>query len=161
MRKEKDSRRLKKSDELTRFGASIPARLLEEYDKLLTEMGYSNRSEGLRDLIRDRLAEEEWSKGGETVFGTITLIYEHATGDVTGHLMDITHEYHHRIISSMHVHMDHHHCMEVLLVKGSADDVRHLAGAVIGLRGVLHGKLTLATTGSRLGNLSNTDISHT
>jgi len=137
--------------DLTRFGVSLPTVLLEDFDRLLAGLGYANRSEALRDLIRERLADEEWREGKGVVFGTITLVYDHHQGSLTNRLLDISHEHHDLIITNLHVHLDHEHCLEVLVVKGKAAEVRKLAGAIIGMRGILHGKLTLATTGKRLG----------
>jgi CopG family nickel-responsive transcriptional regulator len=144
--------------DLTRFGVSLPTELLADFDRLLAELGYANRSEAVRDLIRDRLADEEWREGKGVVFGTITLVYDHSMGSLTNRLLDISHDHHDLIITNLHVHLDHEHCLEVLIVKGRAAEVRKLAGAIIGMRGILHGKLTLATTGKRLGEEKKTVI---
>ncbi len=136
--------------DLTRFGVSIETRLLERFDHLIRGKGYGSRSEAIRDLIRDRLVREEWTVGTKETVGTITLVYNHHTRELSDHLTHMQHDHHELIISSMHVHMDAHNCLEVLVVKGKAKQIRALADRLIGTRGVKHGKLTLATAGKEL-----------
>lgn len=133
--------------DLTRFGVSIETRLLERFDHLTRGKGYGSRSEAIRDLIRDRLVREEWTVGTRETVGTITLVYNHHTRELSDHLTHMQHDHHQMIISSMHVHMDAHNCLEVLVVRGKAKKIRTLADRLIGTRGVKHGKLTLATAG--------------
>ena len=130
----------------TRFGVSIPNRLLERFDGLIGEKGYSNRSEALRDLIRDFLVEAEWESDEETI-GTVTLVYDHHVKELSDELNSIQHDMGEAIISTLHVHLDHHMCLEVVLVKGKSSDIRRMADRLIGTRGVVHGKLTAATVG--------------
>ena len=130
----------------TRFGVSIPNRLLESFDDLIEEKGYSNRSEALRDLIRDFLVEAEWESDEETI-GTVTLVYDHHVKELSDELNSIQHDMGPAIISTVHVHLDHHMCMEVVLVKGKSSDIRKMADRLIGTKGVVHGKLTAATIG--------------
>ncbi|MFQ5455214.1 MAG: nickel-responsive transcriptional regulator NikR [Nitrospirota bacterium] len=134
---------------LIRFGVSINERLLEKFDSLITEKGYANRSEALRDLIRNFMVEREWDENEDTV-GTITVVYSHEIRELTDTLTDIQHHYHKAIISSLHVHLDAHNCMEVLVVKGKARDISKIADRIIGTRGVKHGKLTMTTTGKTI-----------
>ncbi len=129
-----------------RFGVSIPARLLARFDELVEERGYGNRSEALRDLIRDAMVEREWEGNEETV-GTVTLVYDHHVRELAEALTRLQHDHGQSIVSTLHVHLDHHHCLEVLVVKGKAQEIRHLADRLIGTRGVVHGRLTAATTG--------------
>jgi CopG family nickel-responsive transcriptional regulator len=104
--------------ELIRFGVSMDSRLLSRFDDLIAEKGYSNRSEAIRDLIRDELVEQSWEEEeGETV-GTITLVYDHEMHDLTEKLIDYQHQVHGAVISSLHVHLDEHNCLEVLVVRG-------------------------------------------
>lgn len=135
---------------LTRFGISIDSQLLSRFDRLIQEKGYLNRSEAIRDLIRNALVEEEWrEEDGETV-GTITLVYDHHTRDLADKLTEHQHTHHDAIISALHVHLDAHHCLEVVVARGPVNKVRRLADELIGTKGVVHGKLTMATTGCNL-----------
>ena len=134
-------------DDLVRFGVSMDSRLLKQFDKYINQKGYENRSEAIRDLIRSNLVEEEWEVGtGETV-GTITIIYNHHKRELTDTLTNIQHKYHASMISTMHVHLDSHNCLEVLVVKGKAREIKIVADRLIGTKGVIHGKLTTATLG--------------
>ncbi len=136
-------------DHLARFGVSVDQRLLQEFDRHIKRRHYTNRSEALRDLIRDTLVGDEWSEDKETV-GTITFVYDHHVRDLTGKLTDIQHAYHGQILSGMHVHLDHDHCLEVLVVKGKGTDIKKVADALVSVKGVKHGKLTMTTTGKAL-----------
>jgi CopG family nickel-responsive transcriptional regulator len=134
------------SEKTSRFGVSIPNRLLERFDNLIEEKGYGNRSEALRDLIRDFLVEAEWESDEETI-GTVTLVYDHHVRELSDELNSIQHEMADAIISSLHVHLDHHMCLEVVVVKGKSSEIRKMADRLIGTKGVVHGKLTAATVG--------------
>ncbi len=136
-------------DELVRFGVSLDRRLLEEFDRHIRRRRYTNRSEALRDLIRGNLVGDEWDDNKETV-GTITYVYDHHVRDLAGKLTDIQHDYHGQILSGMHVHLDHNHCLEVLVVKGKGADIKKVADALVSVKGVKHGKLTMTTTAKTL-----------
>ena len=134
-------------DDIVRFGVSMDSSLLKQFDKYINQKGYANRSEAIRDLIRSNLVEEEWKVGkGETV-GTITIIYNHHKRELTDTLTNIQHKYHASMISTMHVHLDSHNCLEVLVVKGKAREIKIVADRLIGTKGVIHGKLTTTTLG--------------
>jgi CopG family nickel-responsive transcriptional regulator len=134
-------------EKIVRFGVSMDSRLLKQFDKYINQKGYANRSEAIRDLIRSNLVEEEWEVGtGETV-GTITIIYNHHKRELTDTLTNIQHKYYASMISTMHVHLDSHNCLEVLVVKGKAREIKIIADRLIGTKGVIHGKLTTATLG--------------
>ena len=136
--------------ELTRFGISIDDRLLKRFDALIAEKGYGNRSEAIRDLIRGALVEEQWAREDEETVGTVTLVYDHHTRDLSDKLTEQQHSHHNAIISALHVHLDAHNCLEVVVVKGKAREVRRLADELIGTKGVKHGKLVTSTTGKDL-----------
>ncbi len=136
-------------DELVRFGVSLDRHLLEEFDRHIRRRRYTNRSEAIRDLIRANLVGDEWDENKETV-GTITFVYDHHVRDLTGTLTDIQHDYHGQILSGMHVHLDHTHCLEVLVVKGKGTDIKKVADALVSVKGVKHGKLTMTTTAKTL-----------
>ena len=133
-------------DKVTRIGVSLEPDLLEEFDKLIERKSYGNRSEAIRDLIRDALAEEEWKNPEEEVVGTITLIYDHHTGGVKEKLMELQHQRHEYISSSIHIHLDLDRCLEILLVTGKLIELKKLSEELMSIRGVLRGKLTMAST---------------
>lgn len=135
--------------ELARFGVSIDGDLLEKFDAQIERKGYTNRSEAIRDLIRDNLVSEEWASDQETV-GTVTLVYDHHTPDLTQKMTHIQHSFSGEIRSVLHIHMDHYNCLEVLVVQGQGQLVKGLADQLISLRGIKHGKLTMTTTGQSL-----------
>ena len=135
---------------VARFGVSMSQRLLEQFDELVRERGYANRSEAIRDLVRDALVAREWESGDSEVAGTITLIYDHHTVGLTNVLTDVQHEYHDIIVSTLHVHLDDRNCLETLIVKGAPHMAKSLADELICTKGVIHGKLTLTSTGRNL-----------
>jgi CopG family nickel-responsive transcriptional regulator len=134
---------------LVRFGVSLDRHLLDDFDRLIAGKNYATRSEALRDLIRDNLVGQEWDENKDTV-GTITLVYDHHVRDLTEKLTDIQHDYQRLILSAMHVHLDHAHCLEVLAVRGKGREIRKIADRLIATKGVKHGKLTMTTTGKGL-----------
>ncbi len=136
--------------DLVRFGVSIPDDLLDKFDVLIAERGYTNRSEAIRDLIRDRLVEDEWSASEHEVVGTVTVVYNHEQSDLAQKLTQIQHRQHELVISSLHVHLDQHNCLEVLIMRGRSDDVKKVGQLLISTRGVKHGKITMTTTGQEL-----------
>jgi CopG family nickel-responsive transcriptional regulator len=129
-----------------RFAISLDHDLLEDFDQLCTRRHYESRSEAIRDLIRDRLVEQNWDDKLETM-GTITIVFNHHVRDLTEKLTSIQHDHHQFILSTLHVHLDHDHCLEVLVVKGSGRDIRRVADSLISTKGVKHGKLTMTTAG--------------
>ena len=134
---------------IVRFGVSIEEELLDGFDALIQKKGYANRSEALRNLIRGMLLEVEVREQPDAeVVGTLTLVYDHDHGDLTNRLVDLQHKYHHRIISTLHVHIDEHSCLEVLIVRGRNDEVQQISDALIGTRGVQQGKLIISTSES-------------
>jgi len=133
-----------------RFGISLDASLLKSFDRHIAKKGYASRSEAIRDLIRDSLVKEEGEYGEKETVGSITIIYSHDTRELTDNLTDMQHDFHTSIISSMHVHLDHHNCLEVIIVKGKGRDIKNIADRLIGIKGVKHGKLSLTTTGRHL-----------
>ncbi|MBI5529593.1 MAG: nickel-responsive transcriptional regulator NikR [Deltaproteobacteria bacterium] len=130
---------------VTRFGVSMENDLLKKFDRLIAKRNYVNRSEAIRDLVRDKIVESGIGDEDAEVFGTVTFIYDHHTRGLTERLTEIQHDHHAGIISSLHVHLDHHHCLEVLVLKGRHAEVRGLAENITGARGVKHGKLTVTS----------------
>jgi len=135
---------------LSRIGVAIDSDLLKKFDALIASRGYTNRSEAFRDLIRDDLVETAWKSPESQVVGTVTLVYDHHVRQLNDRLTDMQHEYHHNVLSTLHVHLDHDHCLEVLVVRGKASAVKKLADTLIATKGVKHGRLTITTSGSEL-----------
>ncbi len=135
---------------LVRFGVSMDENLLQRFDTLISRKGYANRSEAMRDLIREHLVEEEWREKGREMVGTITMVYNHHTRGLSDSLTDLQHHFHNLVISTMHLHLDEDNCLEVLVVKGKVDKIKSIADKLISTRGVKHGKLTMTTTGKEL-----------
>ncbi|QDA30853.1 nickel-responsive transcriptional regulator NikR [Thermococcus indicus] len=135
---------------ITRFGVSVPDELLERFDRIIEEKGYVNRSEAIRDMMRDFIVRHEWEQGEGEVAGTITMLYNHDEAEVVKELLDLQHDYLSEIISSIHVHMDEHNCLEVIIVKGKANRIKEIADRLLSLKGVKHGKLVMTGTGKEL-----------
>lgn len=135
--------------DLLRMSFTVERRLAEALDALMARSGANNRSEFLRDLIRDRLVREEWQSDQEVV-GTITLVYDHHRRGLTECLTALQHDFHDEILASTHVHLDRHICVEAILVKGRASQIRAVADRLQRPKGVLHCSLALATTGTAL-----------
>ncbi len=136
--------------DLTRFGISIDERLLTRFDEMINNKGYVNRSEAIRDLIRAALVEEEWGDANQETVATVTLVYDHHTRDLADKLTEHQHSHHEEIISTLHIHLDLQHCLEVVVIKGQASRVKRIADELIGTKGVKHGKLVATTTGQNL-----------
>lgn len=124
--------------------------LLKTFDQLIKTTGYRNRSEAIRDLIRERLVKQEWQLTDKNTVGTITIVYSHDVHELTEVLTALQHKYHKQIISTMHIHLDKHNCLEVLVVKGKGKQITKIADRLLSTKGVKHGKLTTTTTGRRL-----------
>jgi len=129
---------------LVRFGVSIEEKLLEEFDSLITE-SYDNRSEAIRDLIRKDIFEERLEKLEGDVIGTLTLLYDHHQRGLTEKMLNLQHDYHSLFKSNLHLHLTHELCLEVIVVAGDVVKIKNIAGRLIGLKGVKHGKLTFTT----------------
>ena len=135
--------------ELARFGVSIGSELLEKFDELISSKGYTNRSEAIRDLIREHLVDHEWETDAETI-GAVTIVYDHHIRELSESLIALQHDHQSSIISSMHIHIDHHNCLEVVVIRGKGSVVKEIADRLISTKGVKHGRLTMTTTGENL-----------
>src|SRR5580704_11244665 len=133
--------------ELSRIGVAINQELLEKFDALIEKRGYTNRSEAFRDLIRNELVQEVWQSSDAEVFAIVTLVYDHHVRLLTEKLTDLQHKFHSAILSSLHVHLDHDNCLEVILVRGKVAAVQKLANSLIATKGVKHGRFTATTSG--------------
>jgi CopG family nickel-responsive transcriptional regulator len=136
--------------ELSRIGVAIDSDLLKRFDDLIASRGYTNRSEAFRDLIRDELVQKAWELPDSIVVGTVTLVYNHHVRMLGDKLTDLQHAHYHHVLSTMHVHLDHDNCLEVLVVRGKASAVKSLADALISTKGVKHGRLTITSAGAVL-----------
>jgi CopG family nickel-responsive transcriptional regulator len=135
---------------LVRFGISVEESLLESFDSLIEEKGYTNRSEAIRDLMRNTLVETEWRNEKASIVGTITLVFNHHQRELQDKLTKLQHKNYASIIANLHVHLDSHNCLEVLLVKGKAGQIKKLAEYLTAIRGVRHSQLTMTSMGIKL-----------
>lgn len=135
---------------VARFSVSLRKDLLKLLDRMVREKGYDNRSLAIADMVRDQLVEHRQERDDTEVAGTVTLVYDHHTKHVQEALTDLQHDHYESIVSTLHVHLDHHNCLEVLVVRGKAPAIKTLADRLIGAKGVKHGKLSITTTGKNL-----------
>jgi CopG family nickel-responsive transcriptional regulator len=133
-----------------RFGVSMDAELLAAFDTLLARKGYANRSEAIRDLARDALIKTEWETGSKPTVAVLCLVYDHRAGDLASRLTAAQHDHTSHITATLHVHLDAHNCLEVLVLRGPPSRLRNLADRLIATRGVKHGQLVMTTTGKTL-----------
>ncbi len=132
---------------LKRFGISLESDLSDQFDEYLKETGYTNRSEAVRDLIRDALIKRLWKGGDAEAAGAVIIVYDHHLYELSKKLTDLQHDHFEHIVSTMHVHLDHHNCLEVVLLKGKAKDIQRLADSLIAVRGVKHGQFVGSISG--------------
>lgn len=128
-----------------RFGISLPTDLLEKFDEKIDEKMYTNRSEAIRDLIREFLVEEKWESPEGKVVGALTLIYDHEQRRISDKLTELQHKDYAHIISTMHIHLDEHNCMETMAIEGEAEQVKEISDKIISTKGVKHGKLVMTS----------------
>jgi CopG family nickel-responsive transcriptional regulator len=136
-----------KSRRLMRFGVSMEDSLLEKFDSLCYARGYETRSEAIRDMIRDVLIENELQNEKAQSVGTLTLVYNHQQRELEERLTEYQHHHLNAIISGVHVHLTPHLCLEVLLLRGKAKEIKKVADGLIATKGVQHGKLVMTTVG--------------
>lgn len=132
---------------ITRFGVSLDSGLLSRFDALIGRLGYVNRSEAIRDLIRDRLVVKEWENEATETVGVLSLVYDHETRELTEKLNAIQHEHFDLVVASIHVHLDAHNCLEVIILKGSSGLIRKISDRLLITKNVKHGRLITTTTG--------------
>lgn len=135
--------------DLVRFSVSVERPLYEQLENLVSESEYTNRSEYVRDLIRDKLVKQEWSSGEEAI-GTVTLVYNHHLRHVSERITKVQHHHHHHILAVTHVHLDHDLCVEAILIRAPAAEIQRLANELQREKGVIHAGLTMSTTGKQL-----------
>ncbi len=131
------------AEKIVRFGVSMEPELLKKFDKIIKKEGYENRSEAIRDLVRKNLISEKNKDPNENAIGTLTMIYDHHVGSLTDKLLDIQHDHTNEILVTTHVHIDHHNCLEVLVLKGKVGSIQKLADNIKALKGIKHGELVI------------------
>lgn len=134
---------------LVRFGVSLDDELLRKFDDYISQKNYTNRSEALRDLIREELVQKEWD-AGDDVAGAITLIYDHHRRTLLNKIISLQHDFQEIIISTQHVHLDHDNCLEIIAVRGRPQQVRRLAETLRSVKGIKHGTLSMSSTGKEI-----------
>jgi CopG family nickel-responsive transcriptional regulator len=135
--------------DLVRTGLSLEGDLLERFDKVIHRKGYQNRSEAIRDLIREHLVQAA-AEENKVIVGTLTMVYDHHQPNLSAKLIEAQHAAASKVLAATHVHLDHHHCLEVVILKGRSNEVKSLADRILSLRGVKHGQLNVTTTGKHL-----------
>ena len=130
--------------ELVRFGVSMEERLLRDFDRMIMRRKWANRSEAIRDLVRRELIQSQWQEAGRQVVGTVTMLYDHHKRELPEKLIEIQHRHSAAALSSLHIHLDERNCLEVVVVRGKAAEVRALADSLIGTKGVKHGELVMS-----------------
>lgn len=134
---------------LVRFGVSMEEELLDRFDALIRKLGYANRSEAIRDLVRERLVRREWEEKAEVV-GVIILLYDHRKRELSDELIELQHRHHDLVLATMHIHLDEANCLEILAVRGPGPELERLAEHLRSLKGVKHGQLAATSTGRKL-----------
>ena len=132
--------------ELFRFGVSLEKGLLDSFDRLIKERNYTNRSEALRDLIRQELVKRQWQRGGE-IAGAITFIYDHHKRELLNKITDVQHDFQRVIISTQHIHLDHNNCLEIVALRGNPKVAQKLQDSLKSIKGVKHATLNMSSTG--------------
>jgi CopG family nickel-responsive transcriptional regulator len=137
---------------LHRFGVSMSTELLAQLDELVKIKGFASRSQAIADMARDQLVEHRGKEGNRKIAGTITLVFDHHKRNIQSLLTSIQHDYGEHIIATLHVHLNHHNCLEILAVRGRANLIKQLADRLTTAKGVKHGKLTITTIGETHGH---------
>lgn len=134
---------------LIRFGVSLDEELLMKFDRHIKAKKYTNRSEAIRDMIREELVRKEWSENKE-VTGAVTLVYDHHTRELVNKVLDVQHDHHTCILSTQHIHLDHHHCFEIIVTKGKSREIEELFQKLKSIKGIKHAGFMMATRGKNL-----------
>ena len=134
---------------LIRFGVSLERDLLDKFDRLIREQDYTNRSEAIRDLIRQELVKKQWQKGKQ-IAGAVVFVYNHHKRELLNKVTDIQHDFQKLIISTQHIHLDHHNCLEIIALRGNPREAQRLRDNVRSIKGVKHAALTMSSTGKEI-----------
>jgi len=136
-------KRVTMAEKITRFGVSIEPELLKKFDKVIKKKGYYNRSEAIRDIVRENILKIDTSDPDSEAIGTLTIMYDHHEGTLSNKLLDLQHDHHNEILSTTHIHIDHHNCLEVLVLKGKTGNIKKLADNIKAIKGIKHGELVI------------------
>jgi len=136
--------------QVERFSISMNRELLKRFDDLIGRKGYPNRSEAVRDLVRNALVEERWADVNEKVAATVTIVYDHHTRELADRLADLQHHHGSLVVATTHIHLDNDNCLEVVILRGSSGQVRQLAEMLVAQKGVKHGRIVCTTEGRDL-----------
>lgn len=136
-------KRVTMTEKITRFGVSVEPELIKKFDKKIKKQGYENRSEAIRDLIRKDLINQKSLDPESESIGTLTMIYDHHTGNLTDRLLNLQHDHTDEILTTTHIHVDHDNCLEVLILKGKTKKIQKLAENIKALKGIKHGELVI------------------
>jgi CopG family nickel-responsive transcriptional regulator len=131
--------------DVERVSLAIEKELIGQFDRILERRGHKNRSEAIRELVRNRIIEEEWATGRGEMVATVTLVYDHTKRDLTDRMVGAGHAHHGVVLASMHVHLDETNCLEVIALRGRPAELRDFADHLIGMKGVKHGKLVMSS----------------
>lgn len=135
---------------LVRFGVSLPDDIVLKFDRIIKNKRYENRSKAIGDLIRNFIVEEEWKYDTKDSIGTINIVYDHHKRELLNRLNNVQHDFHKYIVSDTHVHLDHNNCLDVIIVKGKTGQIKKIADALLSIKGIKFGKLSIATRGKDL-----------
>jgi CopG family transcriptional regulator, nickel-responsive regulator len=135
-------------EKLLRFGVSMEETLLESFDEHISSKGYSNRSEAIRDMVREKLGDEELQNNKQNAIGTLTFVYDHHKREIEENLNKFQHDHFENVISTTHIHLDHDNCLEVILLKGPSGLIKHIADKILSFKGVKQGKFNLTSYGN-------------
>ncbi len=135
---------------LVRFGVSMDAELISAFDHLIERKGYVNRSEAIRDLVREALIKTQWDRSAAPAVAALCLVYDHGTYDLARRLVECQHKHAHQIVSALHVHLDAQDCLEVVVLRGPGNELQRLADHLISTRGVKHGQLVMTASGKAI-----------
>jgi CopG family nickel-responsive transcriptional regulator len=133
-------------EKLVRFGVAVPESLLEEFDKWIQRSGIPNRSNALRQLIRQSISRNRWEEGEGKVSGTLTILYDHHSYDTSAELTQLQHDFGDIIVCSTHVHLDHSHCLEAIVLRGPAKKIRSFVTAISSIKGINSADAAITTT---------------
>ena len=142
--------KIQPSKNLVRFGVAMESSVLERFDRWVADQGLPSRSRAISDIVREKLVSDEWEFGEAVTVATINLVYDHHKPKLQSLLTSIQHDYHDQVVSTLHVHLDHDNCLEILVVRGKAKEIKNMADKLVTCKGVKHGKLVVTTTGKDL-----------
>jgi len=140
---------VKAMSEITRFSVSLEDDLLEQFDRYCNRQQLATRSEAIRQLLREKLTKEAWAGKSQDAAGTLTLVYDHHRPQLRNHLVKLQHDHHDLIVSTLHAHLTHDICLEVILLRGPSDQLQKIASQLRGLKGIFQGELVMASAEQR------------